>query len=165
MSALMYILIAGILGCILAMFVVALRDNGDEKPLPPLTVQAILDKKGMAMNDDLGAVCQKLGLSLHTQISLALVVDTPQENKRRKLRERLQPIIIPFVLTDPRSSKPVMAILPAEFRDELGIRVLDLAKIPFLHLNNYNLPGLEKAIRDKLGSLLAPPPQKEQAEG
>ena len=153
MPTIMFILVAGILGCIFAMIVVAVQDRED-KPIPLVESCALLGKKELVLYNDLRTVCQKVNLQVATKIPLNLAVQAQEEKRRYALRKRLSSETIPFLLLHLHSGKPVMAILTADYRSNLGIRVLDAAKIPYIKLNNYNLPGLEKAIRDKLGAVL-----------
>ena len=153
MPAIMFILIAGILGCLFAMIVVAVRDS-DGKPIPLVEPLTFLGKKELAMYNDLRTVCQKVNLQVTAKVSLNLVVQAQEEKRRYALRKRLSKETIPFLLLSHPGGKPVMAILNADYDSDLGFQVMDAAKIPYLKLNNYNLPGLEKAIRDKLGAVL-----------
>ena len=106
------------------------------------------------MYNDLRTVCQKVNLQVTAKVSLNLVVQAQEEKRRYALRKRLSKETIPFLLLSHPGGKPVMAILNADYDSDLGFQVMDAAKIPYLKLNNYNLPGLEKAIRDKLGAVL-----------
>ena len=153
MPAIIYILVAGILGCLFAMIVVAVRDGGN-KPLPVLETQSLMGKKELAMYNDLKTVCLKVNLQVAAKVPLSLVVQAQEEKRRYALQKRLRQETLPFLLLNFYSGKPVMVILNADYQSELGLQVMDAAKIPYLKLNNYNLPGLEKAIRDKLEGAL-----------
>ena len=135
------------------MIVVAVRDS-DGKPIPPVEPLTFLGKKELAMYNDLRTVCQKVNLQVTARVSLNLVAQAQEEKRRYALRKKLSKETIPFLLLSQPGGKPVMAILNADYNSELGFQVMDAAKIPYLKLNNYNLPGLEKAIRDKLGAVL-----------
>lgn len=159
MSAIMYLLIAGILACVLAMIIVAARST-DSGVLPPVESRILLNKKEIAMYRDLGTISAKLHLVALAKVPLSHLVHAQEEAKRPKLKPRLLPILIPFVLGDDKTAQALMAVLPAEFNDDYALSVLDAAKIPYLQLNNYNVPGLEKAIREKLAGSGALPPAK-----
>lgn len=168
-SVIAYILIAGILGCVLAMIIVAVREHEGEKPLPTMAPRPLMGKKELSIYDDLQTVCLKLGMSVYATVPLIAMVEPTQEGNFKKLEEQLFPQVIPFVITDAQTAKPLLAVLPTEFRDEFALSVLAQANLPYLQIGNYNIPGLEKGIRDKLnlpgkGRRSAPPPESEEEE-
>ena len=153
MPAIMFFLIAGILGCIFAMIVVAVQDR-DSKPIPPLETCALLNKKEITLYNDLHTVCQKFNLQVTARASLSVAVQPQEEKRRYAFRKKALKETVPFLLFQIPSGKPALAVLTADYKSDWGLQVLDAAKIPYLKGNNYNLPGLEKAIRDKLGTVL-----------
>ncbi len=150
MSVLVYCLVAGILGCFLAMLIIVARD-GNDKPIPDVDITPPLTRKELNMLRDLSNVGQKLGLTTLAKLPLNEVVQARAEGRRFKLRGRLSECVVPFMLTEEKTGNCVLAVVTAEFSDPLTVEVLDLARLPYLPISNYNLPGLEKAIRDKLG--------------
>lgn len=154
-NVVMYILIAGIIACIAGMFVIALW-QGEEKKMPEMIPAVVLEKKDAEIDEDISIVAGKLGLRAHAKISLSAVVQTKSETIRRLWNQKLRADYIDYLLCDPRTQKPLLAIMTAETgftleqRHPLTMAALDSARIPHIQLGNYNLAGLEKVVKDKL---------------
>jgi hypothetical protein len=155
----MYLIIAGILGCFLAMFVVAARGSGPSlKKLPPLDPALLFDKKEAALWGDLKNIAEKLKLGLAAKPPLGCVVQAKEQNLRASWRQALMAEYVDFVLCDLKTAKPVLAVLQSgegrgESRGQVVARALEAAAIPVLYIGNYNAAGLEKAVREKAGDL------------
>ena len=150
----MFILVAGILGCLFAILVIAVQDQSG-KPMRPLEILTFLEKKELMLYNDLQSVCKKVNLHVTAGVPINSIVQAVDKKHRFALKKRLSAEVIPFLLISADNGKPVMAVLNTNYSSELGFVAMDAAKIPYIKLNNYNLPGLEKAIREKLGASLA----------
>lgn len=167
MSLLTYVLVAGMLTCFLAMIAIAARSPGEPlKQLPPLEPATLLAPKEAALYADLSALAQKLHLSLFVGLSLGQVVRPTEEARRAFFFSAASAKTVPFLLADPRTHRPLVAVLPAGAGlDPVVERALDAASLPFIPVGNYNPAGLEKAVREKLPALRIPPAEEENTPG
>jgi len=167
-----FILVSGIAGCLIAMLVLAAR--GEKKlnvrNLPPLDVCPLLDEKQRALQEDLNAICDKLGLRTHVKVGLGAFLEARDLGTRNRWREALTEYQVDFAVCDPRTHKILMAVFPIEpdappdNRQEIIVKALDQVEIPHLQLGNYNRGGLEKVLKEKLGDAL-PEPQIGRKKG
>ncbi|MCL2579121.1 MAG: hypothetical protein FWE32_03725 [Oscillospiraceae bacterium] len=171
-NVIIFLLVCGIVSCLIAMFVLISR--GEKKlnvrRLPPIEACPLLGEKHIELQEDLSAISEKLGLQTYVKISVGDFVEARDLGIRQKWRDALAQYKIDFAICDPRTNKILLAVFPVEpdkppeASQEIVIKALDQVEIPHLQLGNYNRGGLEKALKERLGSALPEPPPKKKGK-
>ena len=155
---LMFFLIAGALVCIVALVFVVIRPSAAKVSadnLPALSPIPLLDEREAKLMADLTEVSQRTGTLLFAKTPLSAIVEAEKDTIKQEWQEKLCVWQVDFLLCDPLTLKPVLAILPVEQggkreqRHKVCTSALASVDIPYILLGNYNLAGLEKAVREK----------------
>lgn len=159
-NILLFILACGALSCIIAMLY--LGAQGEKKislkVLPAMETRPLLSEKEAALRLDLEAATQKFGLVVFAKVGLGEFLQTREEINRGRYREALMPYEVDFAVCERQTGIMLLAIMPVEHgqvvdpRHEFIIKALGKVGVPYIQLGNYNRAGLEKAIKEHLGS-------------
>lgn len=154
MTALMYILVLGIVTCIVLIIITLVQGRRTDK-MPEMAALPLLTKKESGIYADLQKVAAKLNLQASAKVPVNRLLETADEKKRIYWQNKFKNEIVDFVLYSPATAKVELLVIPAESGDyearhPLAAEAVKAVGIPLMQLGNYNLPGLEKAVKSHI---------------
>lgn len=155
MSVLVFLLSAGVLSCVALIIRALAQPSAPSGSIPAYRARPLLDNEENALYADLGVVCEKMELLVFAKVPLGGILAL-ESRASDVWADILKKEAVDFVLCDKQTRKPLLALFfesggaTLEPRRSVVIRALDATGLPYLHLRNYNLAGLEKAINEKI---------------
>lgn len=168
-SVVVFILVALLLLCIILLAVSLRKTRLRSEDLPACEGVEVMEPKLRAMLQDLVSLSEKMSLNVFPQVSLGSVLrPKPSVENAEGWAGMIAGESVDFALCDPDKARARLVVMHGDGlserrKERLAFieRACESAQIPVLVVRDYNLPGLEKALQQKL----APPRKGRAARG
>jgi len=171
-SVAVFLIIAAMVVCIIAIILNLSKPKLDLNDMPPCEPVEFCTKEEQSFHADLVSVAKKYGILVFAKVGLGCVLKPRRGvNNRPIWSKHLRCEYADFVLCDPASLKTLLVIM----LDDSGVslqkksastvdKACDQAGVPIMHVREYNLPGLEKALAQKIGPKKMPKAIKKESK-
>ena len=170
-SVLVFIIIALMLTCVAAIIMNLAKPNKfDADDLPPCEPVDFCTKDEQAFYVDLNKIAEKMGVLIFSKVGLGCVLKPRRGVAERELwSQQLRGEYADFILCDPSTLRALIVVMLDDStlalqktRVTMVDKACEQAGVPIIHVREYNLPGLEKAILQKIGNKRMARTAKEQ---
>jgi len=170
-SVVVFVLVALLLLCLILLFASVSKPKLRPADLPRCDRKELLSAKERTMLQALQTVGVKSGMSAYPRVTLgAILQPVPSAENADLWSKRLSEEYADFVLCDKDTLAVRLVVIHGDkmsperkAQAEIIEKACDMAGIPFLVVREYNLPGLEKALEQKITPL--PPPTRQGRVG
>ncbi len=159
-SIVVFVLVALILTCIALIIANLVKPSLNWDEIPRCEPVEFCTQKEQAVFNDLTTIMQKSEMLVFCKVGLGCVLK-PKKGvpNRDQWSKQLRGEYVDFIICDPKTLKTLLVIMlddSALTLHKTRVSVVDKAceqaNVPLLHVRDYNIPGLEKAVMQKIGA-------------
>lgn len=163
-SIVVFVIVSLLLLCLILLFASISKPKLRLEDMPRCDRKELLSAKERAMLQDLRTVGEKIDMAAYPRVALSAILQPVTSAENADLwGKRLAEEYVDFVLCDKGTFAVRIVIIHGDkmapgrkAQAETIEKACDMAGIPFLVVREYNLPGLEKALEQKITPLPSP---------